>query len=308
MNESIDSIKHKMVEEHEQTGEVDLERWLDESPDLPDELLEYATLLNLMGPDEDEDVRPEPSLWVDHGNVAKNAMRQAMEGLLEQGGHDPDLLLGYELSQAKENARPVPPHVSPATPAFRRAVVYTWTIDVLLRTRGEANRKGAQKITYLLERALELDLFTRHKREAAGVYDHEARYVDAEPISIGERGWLAYTDSETRFMAGPNLAAGLDYAERYIGDLYVAERFAVRLARLSDAELETWTTVDSCAVTLMNAGRPVTVEAVKQVLRGDKKWKHKLTQPNFTDTAIQEAIGHLVSLGLIPPEAADRRP
>jgi len=301
MSESLTDIKLRMAAEHTDTGAVDIERWIDENPDLPHEAIEFAATLNWMGPDEEE-LPAATDIWVDHGNAARNARREGIQEMLRTAGHDPDLLLGSELARARREARPLPPEISVATPEFRRAVVYTWAADVLLRTRGEASRFATQKIAYLIERALELDLFVRHKKMAAGPYDWELRYVDAEPIAIEEKRWLKRDAADLGFTRGPNIDVALGYAPRYIGDATVAEYFARRLSSCTDDELETWATVDYCAVELMNAGKQVTVEAVKAEIRGEPKWRPKLTKPHFSDQAIQAAIGHLVSLGLLARE------
>lgn len=300
MSDSLTDIKLRMVEEHTATGNVDIARWIDENPDLPREAIEFAATLNWLGPDEEE--IPTPDIWIDHGNAVQKARREGIQAMLHTAGHDPDLLLGSEISRARREARPLPPELSQATPAFRRAVVYTWVADVLLRTRGRATRLATQKIAYLIERALELDLFVRHRRMAAGPYDWELRYVDAEPIAIGEKNWLQRDAKDTGFTHGPNVDAALGYAPRYIGDATVAEYFATRLSSCSDNELETWATVDSCAVELVSAGKPVSVEAVKDVIRSEPKWWPKLEKPYFSDEVIQEAIGHLLSLGLLARE------
>jgi hypothetical protein len=302
MSESLMEIKLRMVEEHSKTGAVDIERWIDENPDLPREAVEFAATLNWMGPDDEEDLPVAADIWVDHGNAARNARRGGIQEMLRTAGHDPDLLLGSELARARREARPLPPEISVATPAFRRAVVYTWAADVLLRVRGEATRFATQKIAYLLERALELDLFVRHRRMAAGPYDWELRYVDAEPIAITEKRWLERDAGDLGFTYGPNIGVALGYAPRYIGDVTVAEYFAIRLSSCSDDELETWATVDSCAVELVNAGQQVSVGAVKNVIHAEPKWQLKLRKAHFSDQAIQEAIGHLISLGLLARE------
>jgi hypothetical protein len=222
MIKDLVQIEMEMIDERERTGHVDPELWVTRHPEFRERIEHFAEALNSTG--RIADVPPGPEIWRDEGNLVRNASWDGLEHMFRNAGHDPDLILGHELRRARIEARPMPSGRSPATPQFRRAVVYTWVIDALLRHTGRADRFLTQKITYFLERALELDLFTEHRRMAAGKYDPSARYDDAEPIaSSPDKGWITIAQ-ETQFLPGPNLSDIHKYAPRYIGAVPVADR------------------------------------------------------------------------------------
>jgi len=308
MSKDLVDIEMEMFDERDRTGSVDPEPWAARHPELREEIVRLAEEMN-----SDEwivDLPPSPEIWHDHGNVALEAMWSGLEGMLSDAGHDPDLLLGYELKRARTEARPTSGAFSTKPLSFRRAVVYTWVIDALLRHHGRADRFLTQKITYFLERALDLDLFTEHRRMAAGKYDPSARYVDAEPIaSHPDQGWITI-EQEKRFLPGPNLADIHKYAPEYIGPVSLADRLVRRLLRQSRNELETWTTVEDAALTLIDRRERVTVPAVVETIR--KTWREageaKLKKSYFSHASIAKALKHLIALGFLDEEKVDLPP
>lgn len=305
MSKDLVEIEMEMFDERDRTASVDPEPWAARHPELREEIVRLAEKLN--SDDWVVDLPPSPKIWHDEGNVALEAMWSGLEGLLSNAGHDPDLLLGHELKRARTEARPTPKAFFPTPLEFRRTVVYTWVIAALLRHRSRADRFLTQKITYFLERALKLNLFTEHRRMAAGKYNPSARYDDAEPIaSSPEKGWITI-EQKTRFLPGPNLAEIHEYAPHYIGSVSLANRLIRRLLRQSRDELETWTTVENAALTLIGRRERVTVPAVVETILQTcgNAGRAKRAKPYFSDRAITEALRHLVALGFLNEETVD---
>jgi type I restriction enzyme S subunit len=70
------------------------------------------------------------------------------------------------------------------------------------------------------------------------------------------------------------------------------ERFRLR----KTDELELLTTVDMAMEDLRREGKPISVEAVRQLIHGHPEWKPKLERAIFSDDGIAAAIAECQAL------------
>ncbi len=293
MKHDVEELKQEMLAEYERQGQVDIQSWLARFPNLPEDLLDYAFWLEGSPPLE---VRVEtPQAWTDEGEVAESALRSGLLRLAE-GVEEEERRLARLLAQARRTVARRRGG-GKARPPFRRAAVQTWVFDQLRGSHERVSRYVTYKTVYLVERALNLELFTSYQKMKAGPYDPQLRYRDAEPIAL-KQGWIAVAGLD--LVAGKNIKEVHKYAPSYLGGVQGAREFIQFLAQVPPWDLETWTTVDTTARELIGREQPVTPEGVRAVLAASPEWKQKLKKQNFSTTRIAAAIEHLSRLGLLP--------
>ena len=143
---------------------------------------------------------------------------------------------------------------------------------------GSATRLSAQKVTHLLERALDLRLFEDHKQMRLGPYDSSARYRNAEPIAK-KQGWLAIEGTVLR--PGAESTRVSSYARRYVRDDRVARDLVQVLAKLSDAELETWATIEWVMRELVADRARFDPASIRARLAATPAWAPRLATARF---------------------------
>jgi type I restriction enzyme S subunit len=152
-----------------------------------------------------------------------------------------------------------------------------------------------QKFPYLFHRCVE-GTAKGYKKFAAGPYNPDLKYRTARPIALKKRYIRECTGHYTGFVADENIQEALKYFAKWYGDepLKWLEQF--RYIKKRKEELELLTTVDMAMVELRQAGNPVTMHIVKEVIRKASVWKDKLTRPIFSDKNIFRAIEWSIKL------------
>ena len=278
-----------------QSGDVDPEPWFARYPEHKAALDELFADLEFM-PRLSE---VEPGPWIDYGGVAKRAFAEARAYMDRTGPEQQRKRLGREL-EAFRKQNPSPPEFRNEDDVlFRRQVVYLLTVRELQRRGADATRWPAHKAFYILDRGLRTGI-GRHQRHRRGMFDpFVTRDVETEGQKA-KNGWVK-VESYT-YKLEPGAERLWQYADRYVRSPQLAQRLFDLLARLSEFELETWTTVENAATELIPPGEPITVEGVRQAIKSVPVWAEKLSQPNFRDEKIREALQHLADLRFLPPE------
>lgn len=293
MSAQLKEIRQGMIEQFDRRGTVNIEEWVERYPEWRDEIMDYAYGLEALSGDLDYDRCG--SSWDDVGG----AVHRAVEAI-EQGENPKTIVEEEEELEAalRKARRQLARQRGKGTAAvtFRRAAVYAWAFDILRQDQDMVSRYRVGKAVYLLEEALDLELFTSHKKMAAGPYDSDLRYRDAEPIA-DDRNWFSANGS--MLVAETNLSEASKYGPRYVGNPEVAKALLTFLAQLTDAQFETWTTVLASARDLQEVDSPITLPAIKETIAGHEKWAGKLEKDRFSDSAILEALTHLNRLGLL---------
>lgn len=302
MVDTLDRLKLDLVSEYERLGRVDIADWVRRHPAHRDELLDFWMFLSGT-PRSSEPLEPDPLPPLDRSE-AEIYERTLKDSCLAvtfgpswlSPSADPQR---EALAADLESLRRTPRAARKQHLAFPKAVVCTWVVARLQRTRRRVSRLATQKVSYILEHAMNLGVFVEHDRKALGPYDHKARYRDAEPIAR-KKGWL--TISGSTLTAASDLSDVTDYVGAYLRSEELAGRLLDCLAPLSDDELETIATVHWIARELEETGRPNTTEEIARALAATAEWKTKLSRSNFTESKLRAALLFLSDLRLASAE------
>jgi hypothetical protein len=202
-------------------------------------------------------------------------------------------ILARELTGLRQRA-----HTSggKAPVAFKKAAVSTWVVSIMQKQRPRVTRLALQKTTYILEFAMDLQLFQAHARKKLGPYDSSSRYKDAEPIAK-RKGWLRVQGSVLR--ASSDTSEWSRFAGRYLRSEPLARRLVEYLARRTDAQLETLATVLSAAHDVLARNQKLDVAEIRTVIESVAEWSDKLSRPEFTEANIRTALADLQRLALV---------
>jgi hypothetical protein len=299
MHDDLERIKQDLLARYESGAPIDIAAWTMQFPTFREEILDYWMWLEGTPRLRDMDMTQSPD---SDDTIAYEAIRDAClsvlvdpRGLVESvdpdAGADKDL--GAQLAQVRE----LPSYARGRAPKeFRRAVVYTWIVQVLAPQRERVSRLAAQKVAYLLEQALGLGLFTDHEPKLLGPYDSRVKYRDAEPIAA-KQGWI---NVQAASLEPQRVDVKFErYLHRYLPSEALARSFVTRLGRLTDEQLETWATVLWAGRALVVRGAPVTTDTVKSFLHDNVEWRPKLKRENFSSERIAEALARLSQLRLL---------
>jgi hypothetical protein len=299
MDTTIEQIKIALLSEYDHVGAVDLGAWVVRYPEHRDEIIDFWLWVKGTPRVTEMEIGPFPATDTDVAEkalrdacLAVNLGRQWLEAPLDPGvGALRDMAFALESIRVKPRAKG-----GKAPVQFRKAVVWTWVVSLFQSQRSRVSRLAVQKATYLLDRAMNLGVFTEHEPKPLGPYDHKARYKDAEPIAV-KKAWLKVRGTTLR--AGDDLSEVRRFVGRYVRSQELAEKLVNYLARLSDDELETLATVHWSARELIEAGHAVSVEGVRQALARTTEWRTKLGRPNFSVERVGTALQQLGDLRLV---------
>jgi type I restriction enzyme S subunit len=178
---------------------------------------------------------------------------------------------------------------------FDDAVMIAGIVNVLYSDRFPLGRKKVQKCLYLLRRHQD-ESTEAFKKKAAGPYADEVRYKGGEPIAR-KASYIDTTTGKqgTTFARGKNISQALGYISSW-GKLDDIKWVADKLRFKKVDELELLATVDMAICDLTEAGTPVSVQSIKQLISTNAEWKAKLKKQTFSDANIACAIKELQTL------------
>ena len=150
------------------------------------------------------------------------------------------------------------------------------------------SRMRYTKLLYLLHRHVEGHA-EGYLKKAAGPYNPRTRYGGPEKIALKNHYMRRHGNGSYRgFIAGENIEKAKGYFSRWYGDNCLKWLDQFRYERSGDLEL--LTTVDLAAEELREAGKGISVESVREAIRGDPEWQAKLKRSIFSDANISRAI------------------
>ena len=129
-------------------------------------------------------------------------------------------------------------------------------------------------------------------KQPAGPYSSRATYQGLERIAQ-QQGYVKKVG--TGFLAGDNIGKIDQYVSRYpvcIALDWVVGKFRYR----KNEDLELLATVDFAALELIQHGKTVTMDGVKNVIATSSKWAAKLNREIFSDDSITQALSELRQL------------
>lgn len=178
---------------------------------------------------------------------------------------------------------------------FDDAVMIAGIVNALYSNKYPLGRKKVQKCLYLLRRHRDESTET-FKKKAAGPYADEVRYKGGEPIAKSLDYITTTTGRQgTTFARGKDIGKALGYIQSWSRETdikWVAEK--LRFKSVDDLEL--LATVDMAICDLTEAGAPVNVQSIKQLIATNSEWKAKVKKQTFSDANIARAVRELNTL------------
>lgn len=224
------------------------------------------------------------------GKIAK--YRQIKQGMMQQ------LLTGKirlkndveDLRQAEQaNAVKTLPARTAHNRQFDDAVSIAAIVDAFYSDKYPLGRVKVQKLLYLLHRHQAVSV-SDFKKKAAGPYADTVRYKGGEPIAKKNKYIVSENGKQgTRYSRGENMVQALNYVERWgmQSDLQWLKDNFLHTGR---NDLELFATVDMAICDLNEAGVPISVASIKDLIASSKEWKAKLSKTYFSDRDIARAI------------------
>lgn len=218
--------------------------------------------------------------------------RQVKQGMMQQ------LLTGKirlkndveDLRQAEQaNAVKTLPARTAHNRQFDDAVSIAAIVDTFYSDKYPLGRVKVQKLLYLLHRHQGVSV-SDFKKKAAGPYADTVRYKGGEPIAKKNKYIVSESGKQgTRYSKGTNMGQALDYVERWgmQADLHWLKDNFLHASR---NDLELFATVDMAICDLNEAGVPISVASIKDLIASSKEWKAKLSKTYFSDRDIARAI------------------
>ena len=218
--------------------------------------------------------------------------RQVKQGMMQQ------LLTGKirlkndveDLRQAEQaNAVKTLPARTAHNRQFDDAVSIAAIVDTFYSDKYPLGRVKVQKLLYLLHRHQAVSV-SDFKKKAAGPYADTVRYKGGEPIAKKNKYIVSENGKQgTRYSRGENMAQALNYVERWgmQSDLQWLKENFLHTGR---NDLELFATVDMAICDLNEAGVPISVASIKDLIASSKEWKAKLSKTFFSDRDIARAV------------------
>ena len=172
---------------------------------------------------------------------------------------------------------------------FDDAVAIAAIVDAFYSDKYPLGRVKVQKLLYLLHRHQGVSV-SDFKKKAAGPYADTVRYKGGEPIAKKNKYIVSESGKQgTRYSKGTNMGQALDYVERWgmQADLHWLKDNFLHASR---NDLELFATVDMAICDLNEAGVPISVASIKDLIASSKEWKAKLSKTYFSDRDIARAI------------------
>lgn len=212
-----------------------------------------------------------------------------------------DILLGNEQEGHTTAARPEKAeraeHSAPTTRRkasneFVEAVLIAQLTRLIATPKYPLGHFRQNKMIYLAHRTVEDNVAELFLKQPAGPYSSRATYQGPERIAQ-QQGYVK--KAGTGFVIGDNINKIDQYISRYpvcAALDWVVAQFRYR----KNEDLELLATVDFAALELIQSGKAITMEGVKNVIATSKKWAAKLNREIFSDEKISETLSELRQL------------
>lgn len=201
-------------------------------------------------------------------------------------------------SSKKKIAVPLPSKAVPVrlpkpTPYKDDAAILCVVIHELLKANRSTSEFFVQKHAFALKHRRELALNCKFTAMAAGPWSHELK---RKAIFAGQKtGWLSFNEATNALEEGRNIAAGLDYARRVLGERYAeVQGMVVDLVGFGNSGLERWMTVFKVVCDFKEKGTAVTRASIQ---KGIDNWKGKRAKPDFSIQMVDQTINGMVKHG-----------
>ena len=232
----------------------------------------------------DDDIEVLEEKLAKYRQVKQGMMQQLLTGKIRLKNDVVDSVHTEQKASAKKS-----PVRSAHNHQFDDAVSIAAIVDAFYSDKYPLGRVKVQKLLYLLHRHQGVCV-SDFKKKAAGPYADTVRYKGGEPIARKNKYIVSESGKQgTRYSKGKNMSQALDYVKRWDmqADLqWLKENFL----HTSRNDLELFATVDMAICDLNEAGVPISVTSIKDLIASNKEWKAKLSKTYFSDWDIARAI------------------
>lgn len=239
-----------------------------------------AEVLSVM----DADIAALENKLTKYRQIKQGMMQQLLTGKIRLKNDVEDSVQAEQANAAKKlPARTAHNH------QFDDAVSIAAIVDAFYSDKYPLGRVKVQKLLYLLHRHQAVSV-SDFKKKAAGPYADTVRYKGGEPIAKKNKYIVSENGKQgTRYSRGENMAQALNYVERWgmQSDLQWLKENFLHTGR---NDLELFATVDMAICDLNEAGVPISVASIKDLIASSKEWKAKLSKTYFSDRDIARAI------------------
>jgi type I restriction enzyme S subunit len=265
--------------------------------------VEALIAASLRAPDKETEVTQEEiNRYVDQrvtlNSEDKTALEKSKPGVMQA---IKSILLGNEQEDHAPAARPekderaelsVPTNRRKASNEFVEAVLIAQLTRLVANPRYPLGHFRQNKMIYFAHRRADDNVKEFFLKQPAGPYSSRATYQGPERIAQ-QQGYVKKVG--TGFLAGDNIGKIDQYVSRYpvcIALDWVVGKFRYR----KNEDLELLATVDYAALELIQHGKAVTMDSVKNVIATSSKWAAKLNREIFSDDSITQALSELRQL------------
>lgn len=249
-------------------------------PPTVEEQIAIATVLS----DLDFEIEALEQKLTKYRQVKQGMMQQLLTGKIRLKNDIVDSVHTEQKATAKKT-----PVRSAHNHQFDDAVAIAAIVDAFYSDKYPLGRVKVQKLLYLLHRHQAVSV-SDFKKKAAGPYADTVRYKGGEPIAKKNKYIISENGKQgTRYSRGENMAQALNYVERWgmKSDLQWLKEIFLHTGR---NDLELFATVDMAICDLNEAGVPISVASIKDLIASSKEWKAKLSKTYFSDRDIARAI------------------
>ena len=250
---------------------------------LPPTIAEQKTIAEALS-EMDSDIAALENKLTKYRQVKQGMMQQLLTGKIRLKNDVEDLRQAEQANAVK---------TLPARTAHNRqfddAVSIAAIVDTFYSDKYPLGRVKVQKLLYLLHRHQAVSV-SDFKKKAAGPYADTVRYKGGEPIAKKNKYIVSENGKQgTRYSRGENMAQALNYVEQWgmQSDLQWLKENFLHTGR---NDLELFATVDMAICDLNEAGVPISVASIKDLIASSKEWKAKLSKTYFSDRDIARAI------------------
>lgn len=232
----------------------------------------------------DSDIAALENKLTKYRQVKQGMMQQLLTGKIRLKNDVVDSVHTEQKVSAKKS-----PVSSAHNHQFDDAVAIAAIVDAFYSDKYPLGRVKVQKLLYLLHRHQGVSV-SDFKKKAAGPYADTVRYKGGEPIAKKNKYIVSESGKQgTRYSKGTNMGQALDYVERWgmQADLHWLKDNFLHASR---NDLELFATVDMAICDLNEAGVPISVASIKDLIASSKEWKAKLSKTYFSDRDIARAI------------------
>lgn len=179
---------------------------------------------------------------------------------------------------------------------FKRGAIASYAVD-RLGDRWEFGRTQMEKVLYLAQQEVGIDLEMEFQREAAGPFDEEIHKLES---LAANQGWFTASprpgNKGTSYHRGPSIADRCGAAASILGEAKAKfDSILDWLEKMDTEQAEIWATVHAVWNDLLLAKQSVTDDGIVQGVYG---WHP--SKARFTKEQIQNCIGWMRTQGFVP--------